>query len=271
MPNPENVFNDFCRGQPPRRSFLPLGRTPPRLRMSRRSTLADKPELDELFIEAMVEFRGKKFLPITTDTMRHLTRYVNGSKPLAHPSLFKRLLLNTDTNEVPADLFVAVLEGIGLYCEHLAVIAPFHTIEFVDKSDREVGNPEPGSDWDKILGCLPNLRKLRFEDPDKESNTRTRDTFYSLNYALAECKTFKEHVKADLDVEPELVFDFRREFRREFRRHERKISSPLVIVSSGVVYADSTADPEGPDSPDEEFMLGKLDGIDSADGRTEKS
>ena len=268
MPNPENVFNDFCRGQPPRRSFLSSGQAPPRLRMLRRSTLADNPELDTVFESAMVEFRGKNFLPIKRDTVRHITWYVNGSKPLAHPSLFKRLLFNVETNQVSAGLFVDVLEGIGSYCQHLAVIAPFHTIEFVDTPDREIGNPEPGSDWDKILGCLPNLRKLTFEDPVKESTSCTRDTYHSLNYALARCKTFKEHVKANLDVEPGLVL----EFRRDYYMHERQVSSPLAMVNSGVVYAD---DADGVDETelfesldDDGFVFGKANDMDGLGARS---
>ncbi|KAF2631779.1 hypothetical protein BU25DRAFT_196758 [Macroventuria anomochaeta] len=267
-PTKTSLFNDFCRGQPPKRSFLgPDGRTPPRLRMSRRSTLADKPELDTLLKAVMIQYKDGEFLPLDTNTVHRLTQYLNGSKPLAHTCRFKRLLINSETNKVRAGLFVAALENIGVYCEHLVIVAPFHTIEFSNVFDRETGNAEPGSDWEKILECFPNLRTLTFEHPVKEPTNLTRDTFYSLNRALANNTTLQRFVDVQFDVPPKLMFDYHHDYHSRQRQSSSPhsfsvISTPLTMVGSDMVYADGAEDFG---SLDAEPVFGKADDIDTVD------
>ena len=234
--------------------------------MSRRSTLADKPELDTLLKAVMVEYMEKEFLPLDSHTVHQLAQYLNGSKPLAHTCLFQRLLINSETNKVRAGLFVAALENVGVYCEHLAIIAPFHTIEFSNAFDRDTGNLEPGSDWGKILQCFPNLHTLSFEHPAKEPTNLTRDTFYSLNCALANNTSVQGIVNVRLQVPPKLMFDYH----QDYHNHQRQSSSlrssvnstPLTMVGSNLVYADGA---EEFVSLDNYSVFGKADGTDTVD------
>ncbi|KAJ4359244.1 hypothetical protein N0V95_002325 [Ascochyta clinopodiicola] len=72
VPTFNNDLRDFCTGQPPEKSYLaPGGRTSPRFRMSRRSTLADKPELDSLLIASMIT--------LATSFMREIDTLESGS------------------------------------------------------------------------------------------------------------------------------------------------------------------------------------------------
>lgn len=108
--------------------------------------LADKPELDTVLKVHMIQFKDEEFLPIDCNTVHLLYQYLNGSKPLAHTCLFERLLFNKQANEVRVGLFVKVLENVGMHCDHLAVITPFHPIEFGSALKYEDSNPEPDSD-----------------------------------------------------------------------------------------------------------------------------
>ena len=258
-------LRDFCRGQPPRQSFLSEGgRTPPRFRMSRRSTLADKPELDSLLKAVMVTYKGDEFLPLNVNTIHRLSQWLNGAKPLAHHCLFRRLMITSEANKVNAEHFVATLEHIGVYCEHLAIIAPFHTIEFGNVFDRGSKNPEPGTDWEKILQCFPNLHTLIFEHPADEPTNLTRDTFYALNCALANNTTLQKIEKVQLDVPPRVLFDYHHDYHNRQRcgasPHSFSIiSSPLTMVGSDMVYADGTEDFGSLD--DDNFVFGKADDI----------
>lgn len=223
--------------------------------MSRRSTLADKPELDTLLKVFMVQFRNDDFLPIDENTVRHLNQYMNGSKPLAHTCRFKRLLINSKTNEVRVGLFVAVLENIGIHCEHLAIVAPFHPIEFGNAFEYGVGNSEPGSDWEKILDCLPNLRVLTFEHPDTEPTNLTRDTFYSLTCALATNTTLQKSFNIRLHVPPKVYFNYHKD------HHSSPASTPLCLVGADMVYADG---PENFGSLDNGPVFGKPEDVSSS-------
>ncbi|KAJ8118843.1 hypothetical protein OPT61_g248 [Boeremia exigua] len=257
----DSIFREYCRSQPPRRSFLD-GQAPPRLRISRRSTLADRPELDSQLEGALFQREEKRFLPVDSVTVYRLVPYLNGSKPLANVSIFERLLINRDTNKVPAKLFIAALEKIGLYCEHLVIVAPFHTIEFSYMNGDEVGNPEPGSDWGKILECLPNVRKITFEDQTKESTPLTRDTFFSLNFALASNTTLKNCVDTEFNVSDALIFAFHDDYHRRQRSTNSAPSMnyvpvPITMAGSRIFYADGAED------------FGSLDDDDSVFGKAE--
>ncbi|KAF1931652.1 uncharacterized protein M421DRAFT_417418 [Didymella exigua CBS 183.55] len=255
-PTKDSVFKDFCRGQPPRRSFLASG-MPPRLPVSRRSTLADKPELDTLLKVFTIQFKNEDFLPINENTVHLLNQYMNGSKPLAHTCRFKRLLFNSKTNEVRVGLFVKVLENIGMYCEHLAIVAPFHPIEFGNTIESDIGNSEPGSDWEKILDCLHKLRSLTFEHPDTEPTHLTRDTFYTLTCALATNKILQKSLSICLDVPPKVFFNYHKD------HHSSLGSTPLCLVGADMVYADG---PEGFGSLDNDPVFGKAEDISSTSG-----
>ncbi|KAF1357970.1 hypothetical protein EJ07DRAFT_68385, partial [Lizonia empirigonia] len=198
-------LRDFCTGQPPRQSFLASGeRTPPRFRTARRSTLADKPELDSLLKAVMVTYKGEEFLPLEESTIRRLSQWLNGAKPLANHCLFRCLMITSDANKVDAEHLVTALEHIGMYCEHLVIVAPFHTTEFGSIFAREIANLESGSDWVQILRCFPNLQALVFKHPADEPTNLTRDTFYALACALADDSILQKIGDLKLDVPPQI-------------------------------------------------------------------
>ncbi|KAF3010751.1 hypothetical protein E8E13_007215 [Curvularia kusanoi] len=261
-----NCFIEFCRGQPPKRSFLSAA--PPRLRMSRRSTLADKPELDGLLGEAMIQRKNEKFLPLVPETIHLLTSYLKGNRPVTRTS-FANLMINGETNKVSPGVFIVTLEQIGQHCKHLAIIAPFHTTEFVNATDYEHGNPEPGSDWGKILSCFPNLDKLTYEDQSENPIDRAQETYFSLNDALANSATLTKYVDMSFDVSSKLNFDFRKDFHRPSRsRHSTSnfsgsgFSTPLTMKGTDVMYAEGVDDVE---PLEDDTVFGKLDGVDDID------
>jgi hypothetical protein len=253
-PIKDSVFKDFCRGQPPRRSFL--NGTPPRMPMSRRSTLADKPELDTLLKVYMVQYKGEDFLPIHEHTVRQLNQYLNGSKPLADTGLFKRLLIDRQTNQIPTALFNAALEQLGVYCEHLVIQAPFHPMEFGITHEPGTGNNEPGSDWTKILECFPSLLTFTFEHPNREPTRLTRDTFYALTCALHHNTTLQEIFNIQLPVPPKLLFSYHKD------HHSSPGSTPLCLVGADMIYADG---PENFGSLDNGSVFGKAEDLEKSD------
>lgn len=205
----------------------------------------------------MVQIKDKDTLPINEHTVHRMTQYLNGSKPLADTGLFKRLLINRDTNQIRTALFVAALEQIGTYCEHLTIQAPFHPIEFGIARVYEPGNNEPGSDWAKILECLPNLLTFTFEHPDTEPTRLTRDTFYALTCALQLNTTLQDIFKLHLPVPPKLLFSYHKD------HHSSPGSTPLCLVGADMVYADG---PEDFGSLNSGAVFGKAEDIDKADG-----
>ena len=242
--------------------------------MSRRSTLADRPELDDLLKTFMVDYKneryfplGEKFLPLDVNTVHRLSQYLNGSKPLAHTCRFKRLVINSQTNQVRAGHFVAILEHVGIHCEHLAIIAPFHPIEFSSVFDRETGNAEPGSDWEKILQCFPNLHTLTFVHPAKEPTNLTRDTFHALDQALRTSTNTEKIKNVQLDVPDKVLYNFHHDFHHDQRRLSSPdsysvVSTPLTIVGSDVIYADGMEDFE---LLDNKVAFGKVEALDKVD------
>lgn len=237
--------------------------------MSRRSTLAEKPDLDVQLNAVMVEYEDDVFLPLDYSTVLRITEYLNGSKPLAHGCcVFKGLLINGQTNDVSAGLFMAAIGKIGKHCEHLVIVAPFHPIGFDHIPDSEPGNPEPGSDWEKILECFPNLHKITFEDHTKEPTTISRDAFHSLNYAFLKNTALREYVKVKNNVSPRLLFDFHHDFHRRQRSRESPessgfISTPLTMVGSDMIYADGLEDFS---MSDDDLVFGEVDDVEPVDG-----
>ena len=217
----------------------------------RRSTLADQPELDALLEKDMVLYNGEKYLPLVPETLHHLHEYLLGSKPVTQTSLAK-LLFNEETNRIEVEDFHASLVQIGQCCTHLAVVAPFHATEFANPFDRALVSSGPGGNWEKILPRLPNLCKLTVSGHPKEPELFAEETYFSLNYALAnyalaDKKKIKEYVDVHFDVDRKLVFKFHQDY------HRRNGPAPLTMVGPGVTYADGPDgfDPEG-DEPQEE-------------------
>lgn len=186
----------WCSGQPPKRLFLSSDRAlPPRIRMSRRNTLADKPELDMLLAATKVEYNGHSYLPLTAQTIYRLDPFFKGAKPLADMKLFKCIVITQEVNGVHADHVVAALERIGEHCKHLLVMSPIQTSELGNVFAREAGLINPGNDWDAILGCFPNLNYVAFIHDVKEPVGFSRNTFRGLRAAVANRQASREELK----------------------------------------------------------------------------
>ncbi|KAH6643673.1 hypothetical protein C7974DRAFT_407395 [Boeremia exigua] len=228
----------FCSGHPPKQSFLESDSA---FYKARRSTLADNPELDVQLKASMVQYKAESFLPLNFKSVRLITQYLNGSKPLAYIHVFSRLLITSETNDVRAGLFIAALERIGLHCKHLAVLAPFHTVEFKDMSYNEAGRH---GDWRKILECLPNIRKITFEDQIEQPTPLRQSTFHSLVYALPNT-SLEECFVLDFDISPSLLFGLHYDFHRRYLPTAAplslgKVFKPLTMIAGGIIYADGT-------------------------------
>lgn len=231
--------------------------------MSRRSTLADRPELDAQLNAVMVRLNDEMFLPLNTSTVSRIMEYLNGSKPLVHVyCVFGRLLINTKSNEVRPGLLIAALEKIGPYCGHLAVGAPFHTTEFVH-TNCKVDKPEPRSDWDKILECFPNLRKISFAGRTHQPVAATRETFKSLKRSLLNNTIFQKYTEVDNGDSIDFFFDYLNDFHSIPRDNQRYVSAPLNMVGSDMVFADGAED-DG--LLDIDLVFGQADDIGTIDG-----
>jgi hypothetical protein len=179
----EKALRKWCTGLPPRKSFLGSdGRLP----FTRRSTLADKPELDILLSATKVTYKTHLYLPLTAQTIHRLSPYWKGEKPIADTKLFECILINGEINGVHADHVVAALERIGAHCKHLVVVSPIHTSELGNVFNREAGNINPGRDWACILKCFPNLEYLAFVHNVNEPLELSRNTFLALHKAVAD-------------------------------------------------------------------------------------
>ncbi|KAH3958552.1 hypothetical protein HBI81_030330 [Parastagonospora nodorum] len=186
MGDRENPILDGCSGLPPKRSFLgPDGVFASRGPMIRRSTLADRLELDALLARAKVTYDGHVYLPLTAETIHHLLPFFNGSKPIADKKLFEYIMIDHEVNSVHADHVVACLERIGELCKHLLVMSPVHTSELGSVFKRDLLEVSPGNDWSHILNCFPNLERLAFVHPIHEPVDLSRGTFFALLTAVA--------------------------------------------------------------------------------------
>lgn len=179
-------MREWCTGYPPKAPFLgAIPDSPPRASLSRRSTLADRPELDHQLAETMVFYHGYKCLPLTVHTIHRLSPFWKGVKPIANYGLFKRVIIDKEINFVHPDHAIAALTRIGQHCKHLVIIAPIHTSDLGDVFNREALNINTGNDWDEILRCLPNLDYVTFEHPEDESAELTRKTYTAFVQALS--------------------------------------------------------------------------------------
>ncbi|KAF1840306.1 uncharacterized protein K460DRAFT_381148 [Cucurbitaria berberidis CBS 394.84] len=153
--------------------------------MPRRSTIADKPELDDLLLSTMVEHNGHKYLPLSAPTIHKLSPYWKGAKPIADMKLFECIMITKEVNAVHADHVVAALKRIGQHCHHLLVVAPIQTTELGNVFNREADNVSPGNDWCRILECFPNLKQLMFIHPIDVPTELSRYTYFALHAAVA--------------------------------------------------------------------------------------
>jgi hypothetical protein len=192
----EQKLRKWCTGTSPKKSFLGNdGRLP----FTRRSTLADKPELDILLAATKIKYKGHLYLPLTAQTIHRLSPYWKGEKPIADTKLFECILINGEINGVHADHVVAALERIGNHCKHLVVVSPIQTSELGNVFNREAGNINPGSDWACILKCFPNLEYMAFVHNVDEPVELSRNTFFALHKAVAtrqvaqQVKSFEYH------------------------------------------------------------------------------
>jgi hypothetical protein len=186
----------WCSGQPPKKSYLtPDAKFLPRIRKTRRNTLADRPELDSLLAATKVEYNGHYYLPLTAVTIHRLDPFFKGAKPLADMKLFECIIINQEVNGVHADHVVAGLERIGEHCKHLLVMSPVQTSELGNVFARESDNINTGNDWDAILGCFPNLQFLAFVHDIDEPVGFSGNTFRGLRAAVARRQATREELK----------------------------------------------------------------------------
>jgi hypothetical protein len=182
----ETDLRQWCTGLPPKRSYLGadshFAHKPP---YTRRSTLADKPELDVLLAATMIEYKGHFYLPLTAHTIRRLSPYWKGEKPIADTKLFDCIMITCEINGVHADHVVAALGRIGCQCKYLLVVSPIQTSELGNVFNREAGNISSGNDWDHILECFPKLEYLALLNPINEPLELGHGTFHALRTAVA--------------------------------------------------------------------------------------
>jgi hypothetical protein len=115
-------FRSFTTGQPRLcylRSTLPRAPLPV---VSRRSTLADVPELDHKLYAQRVKVNGEDYLPLNTKTVHILQPYLNGAKPVADMSLFERLVVSREYKIRHLNDLLISLASIGKHCKVLVIL-----------------------------------------------------------------------------------------------------------------------------------------------------
>jgi hypothetical protein len=197
----EQPLRRWCTGQPPKKSFLGSGSLP----FSRRSTLADKPELDVLLALTKKTYKGHGYLPLTARTIHRLSPFWKGEKPIADTRVFECIMIDAEINGIHTDHVVAALERIGTYCKHLLVVAGVKTTELGTVFNREFDNIPVGYDWECILRCFPNLKHLAFIHPVEEPVEWSRDTLFALHLAVAKRQAIQETTTFGVEVPGKLI------------------------------------------------------------------
>lgn len=189
-------FRNWTTGYPPKKSFLRGDAdTPDRFKMPRRSTLADKVELDVLLKAAMIDYEDRRYFPLTAATVHDLSPFWKGSKPVSEVGIFNRIMIDKEVNAIHADHVVAALKRIGEHCHHLVILAPIQTSELGNVFAREEGNIYPGNDWDHLLRFFPALTHLVFIHPKHIPFGLSINSLDSLRAAVARrqaVRAFKE-------------------------------------------------------------------------------
>ncbi|KAF2676519.1 hypothetical protein K458DRAFT_181151 [Lentithecium fluviatile CBS 122367] len=176
------LSREWCTGHPPKPSGFD------HFMKSRRSTLANKLELDDHLKTSVVPYESHLYLLLNDHNVARLSPFWKREKPIADLSIFERLLLTKDINKAHADHAVAAIKRIGDYVKHLVIVAPIHTTELGDVFNREEGDINTGNDWDKILECFPNLETVTFDHPEEEPSDLTRSTFHNFQRAVNAAK-----------------------------------------------------------------------------------
>ncbi|KAH7075056.1 hypothetical protein FB567DRAFT_182941 [Paraphoma chrysanthemicola] len=204
--DPELDLRKWCTGQPPKKSYLRSDtKMFDRLPITRRSTLADKPELDILIAGSKIDYGGHSFVPLTARVIHYLSPYWKGEKPIADTKVFACLLINQEINGLHADHVVAALQSIGEHCRHLLVVSPVQTSELGNVFIRDQGDIEPGNDWERLLQCFSNLEHLAYVHDAKELVDLTRGTFYTLHTAVADRQAAKALKTFKVDGPPQMI------------------------------------------------------------------
>ncbi|KAF1939874.1 hypothetical protein EJ02DRAFT_351327 [Clathrospora elynae] len=176
--------------------------------MARRSTLADKLELDAILKKSMVQHNKHKYLPLTATTIHRLSPFWKGAKPIADMKIFDCIKIGHEINNVHADHAVAALGRIGEHCTHLLVVAPIQTSELGNVFNREEGNVAFSNDWEQILRCFPNLKWLAFVHPQDVPTRFSLATFHALRTAIVNHQSALALGKFEVNIPPAVLANF---------------------------------------------------------------
>ncbi|PSN61534.1 hypothetical protein BS50DRAFT_153261 [Corynespora cassiicola Philippines] len=151
-------------GHPPKEvSALGDGKTtPPRFQISRRATLADRPELDHLIPSWLTTIEGHKYLPLTPWNLFHMSPLWKGEKPLADTTVFEYLLVNREIQYVEADVIQSALSAIGGYCKHFYVEGNIQVEVHGKIFKKSHAWGYVGDDGERLMNRLPNLETITF-------------------------------------------------------------------------------------------------------------
>jgi hypothetical protein len=177
----------------------------PRIGWPAEDPLAEKPELDILLAATKVSYKGHEYLPLSTQTIHRLSPYWKGEKPIADTEVFKCIKMDQEINGIHADHVVAALERIGAHCKHLLVVSPIQTSELGNVFNREAGDFAAGNDWENILNCFPNLKRLVFVHLKNEPVMLSRGTFYALHTAVANRQAAQDLKAVEFSGPPQLL------------------------------------------------------------------
>jgi hypothetical protein len=117
--NAANEFRDYATGAPRITAFpgyMDRPRTP------RRSTLADKPELDHRLMPYRALFHGVQCLILSKTSLMILSHFINGIKPISDLSVFTNLAIDFDLAKDASTPLLSTLEFISQQVTGIVVI-----------------------------------------------------------------------------------------------------------------------------------------------------
>ncbi|KAF2653019.1 hypothetical protein K491DRAFT_780624 [Lophiostoma macrostomum CBS 122681] len=149
--NKASGFREYTTGQP---VYQYLRTSKPRSpQLSRRATLADRPEIDHQLVGHRLPIEGEVYLPLTVTTIRILAPYVQGAKPLADVGLLHNLLIDKEVMSYHGEPLLACLKGIGEQC--LALV--------LSGEDSNVAFAQSVREWNLVLVLVPNVKNLQIK------------------------------------------------------------------------------------------------------------
>lgn len=202
----EAQLRPFTRGHPPKASGLEMARNA--LLHSRRSTLADVSELDHKLAASKVLFKGEYYLPLTARVMRHINSFILGLQPIADLSVFNKMILNHEINELLVDDIEAAFKVIGAHCTHIAILSPIYISKLGDLFLRNRKDDRPANDWLTLFKEMPNLSALTLKHPLEASTTSLRKTLVSLQAAI---QAAKKPESVSIDVSKDVAAQLEKE------------------------------------------------------------